>query len=113
TSSLLDISCFVAFASCPTAVAFALSLHDALPILGTRTFSARRLRAAPFRRHGALRTRRLAPWRAPRLGHLDLQLRARRGEELPRSEEHTSGLQSRENLVCRPLLERKKADGST
>src|SRR5690606_40297416 len=26
----------------------------------------------------------------------------------PRSEEHTSELQSRENLVCRPLLEKKK-----
>src|SRR5690606_39592478 len=25
----------------------------------------------------------------------------------PRSEEHTSELQSRENLVCRPLLEKK------
>src|SRR5207302_2854424 len=28
--------------------------------------------------------------------------------ELPRSEEHTSELQSRENLVCRLLLEKKK-----
>src|SRR5690606_41461998 len=28
----------------------------------------------------------------------------------PRSEEHTSELQSRENLVCRPLLEKKKID---
>src|SRR5690606_41980566 len=29
-------------------------------------------------------------------------------ESLPRSEEHTSELQSRENLVCRLLLEKKK-----
>src|SRR5690606_40285994 len=29
----------------------------------------------------------------------------------PRSEEHTSELQSRENLVCRLLLEKKKDDG--
>src|SRR5690606_40791742 len=29
-----------------------------------------------------------------------------------RSEEHTSELQSRENLVCRLLLEKKKQDGS-
>src|SRR5207302_7698427 len=29
-----------------------------------------------------------------------------------RSEEHTSELQSRENLVCRLLLEKKKADES-
>src|SRR5207302_11132348 len=28
--------------------------------------------------------------------------------QLPRSEEHTSELQSRENLVCRLLLEKKK-----
>src|SRR5690606_39369513 len=31
-----------------------------------------------------------------------------RGGELYRSEEHTSELQSRENLVCRLLLEKKK-----
>src|SRR5690606_39784282 len=29
-------------------------------------------------------------------------------DALPRSEEHTSELQSRENLVCRLLLEKKK-----
>src|SRR5690606_39926255 len=29
---------------------------------------------------------------------------------VPRSEEHTSELQSRENLVCRLLLEKKKID---
>src|SRR5436309_11526996 len=31
-----------------------------------------------------------------------------RGGRVPRSEEHTSELQSRENLVCRLLLEKKK-----
>src|SRR5690606_42101546 len=31
-----------------------------------------------------------------------------RGFAFPRSEEHTSELQSRENLVCRLLLEKKK-----
>src|SRR6266511_1240833 len=34
----------------------------------------------------------------------------RRGRPAPRSEEHTSELQSRENLVCRLLLEKKKID---
>src|SRR5690606_40842032 len=34
-------------------------------------------------------------------------------EILQRSEEHTSELQSRENLVCRLLLEKKKYDLST
>src|SRR5207302_7428702 len=41
-------------------------------------------------------------------------LSARQGERLPagqrRSEEHTSELQSRENLVCRLLLEKKKSN---
>src|SRR2546430_6214724 len=31
-----------------------------------------------------------------------------RAEDLPRSEEHTSELQSQSNLVCRLLLEKKK-----
>src|SRR5690606_41041683 len=36
-------------------------------------------------------------------------LRSRsKGAGMPRSEEHTSELQSRENLVCRLLLEKKK-----
>src|SRR6266511_4813045 len=37
-----------------------------------------------------------------------LRRRRRRGCSPPRSEEHTSELQSRENLVCRLLLEKKK-----
>src|SRR3712207_7242921 len=39
------------------------------------------------------------------LGHPDPRLLARRP---PRSEEHTSELQSRQYLVCRLLLEKKK-----
>src|SRR5690606_40219265 len=35
---------------------------------------------------------------------------SRRGNPQLRSEEHTSELQSRENLVCRLLLEKKKAN---
>src|SRR5437762_4958008 len=60
---------------------YTLSLHDALPI-----------------------------WR-PAVVHRERdQLRAavRRGEPLPRSEEHTSELQSPMYLVCRLLLEKKK-----
>src|SRR5436309_6513656 len=37
-----------------------------------------------------------------------LQRLAARHQNLARSEEHTSELQSRENLVCRLLLEKKK-----
>src|SRR3712207_8296181 len=36
----------------------------------------------------------------------------RRGPRCPRSEEHTSELQSRQYLVCRLLLEKKKKDDS-
>src|SRR5215475_15183031 len=39
---------------------------------------------------------------------LALQERVRTWQHYPRSEEHTSELQSRENLVCRLLLEKKK-----
>src|SRR2546430_6010865 len=35
---------------------------------------------------------------------------AARGAKLPRSEEHTSELQSQSNLVCRLLLEKKKSN---
>src|SRR5690606_39958100 len=39
---------------------------------------------------------------------LDDVLHDRQAQPGPRSEEHTSELQSRENLVCRLLLEKKK-----
>src|SRR5690606_41893353 len=48
--------------------------------------------------------RRLAPLRGPGHAARRLRLPAAGG----RSEEHTSELQSRENLVCRLLLEKKK-----
>src|SRR5690625_7011076 len=41
---------------------------------------------------------------------LDCMLRSSSGD--PRSEEHTSELQSRGHLVCRLLLEKKKRDNS-
>src|SRR3712207_6923442 len=45
-------------------------------------------------------------WRRP---HLDREGTAGRGGAPPRSEEHTSELQSRQYLVCRLLLEKKKS----
>src|SRR3712207_8026741 len=65
---------------------YTLSLHDALPI-------SPRGRPVPWRRSGSRRR----PWSSPPPG------RSRR-----RSEEHTSELQSRQYLVCRLLLEKKK-----
>src|SRR5690606_18810683 len=41
-------------------------------------------------------------------GNSIIQIHSQRRHLRPRSEEHTSELQSRENLVCRLLLEKKK-----
>src|SRR5690606_39584442 len=75
-----------------------------------------RLRQAALRapaRPQRLRADRLRARRAARLlarPQADRERRPRRhsGAPRPRSEEHTSELQSRENLVCRLLLEKKK-----
>src|SRR5690606_41563469 len=74
---------------------YTLSLHDALPIC----------RVAGHLRRRALARRHLVP-EHPR-GLRDLLQVLGRGSAAPRSEEHTSELQSRENLVCRLLLEKK------
>src|SRR5690606_42012924 len=83
-STRLDLRLFPAPA---TPDIYPLSLHDALPISPTEACSlwlpaARQPIPSPVFPP--------RPWR------------------VPRSEEHTSELQSRENLVCRLLLEKKK-----
>src|SRR5690606_42104056 len=93
-----------------------LSLHDALPILlsfgpprrgSHHVRSASTLRTGQAGRPGAVGTTRqrhpVAPVCAVQAG---LGRRCQR-TEAGRSEEHTSELQSRENLVCRLLLEKK------
>src|SRR5436309_9499151 len=79
----------------PTLI-YTLSLHDALPISAA---------ILPF----AITT-------VPRsmTGPVTVMMRALRmnGVSPPRSEEHTSELQSRENLVCRHLLEKKNGENS-
>src|SRR5690349_22792143 len=83
-----------------------LSLHDALPI-----WSTGRARGAPAR----FAARDLAPGagRADAVAHRGrADPRARDDRRAPRvrgrSEEHTSELQSRRDLVCRLMLEKKK-----
>ena len=51
--------------------------------LGAGALSQGRLRAAPLRRHRAVRARRSAARRASRLGNADLQLRPQRSSEFP------------------------------
>src|SRR3712207_7588336 len=84
---------------------YTLSLHDALPI----SDGPGRRAARPRRRAGG--TRRRAGARARR--HHGRRVRGGGGGRLGgagvRSEEHTSELQSRQYLVCRLLLEKKKS----
>src|SRR5690606_41434935 len=90
-----------------------LSLHDALPIYSchgdasTRNSTAARRSAPAASASGRPRCGRApggAP--APRRSRNDISPSKNR-KRSPRSEEHTSELQSRENLVCRLLLEKK------
>src|SRR5438874_4082987 len=80
---------------------YTLSLHDALPI-----WQGRRLG------RGLRRCRRFQRLRQPRRRqvHAGYDLPGRRLDpaDHDRSEEHTSELQSRRDLVCRLLLEKKK-----
>src|SRR5258708_31142170 len=80
-SYLILITCFFFFNDTATTEIYTLSLHDALPIWHRRAhhLGPARLAAAPLR-----------------------------GDRGPRSEEHTSELQSPDHLVCRLLLEKKK-----
>src|SRR5204862_2777753 len=84
---------FFFFTDPSTTEIYTLSLHDALPIyftLRNRTQES-----------GAGRVRHVRLWRG---------VRKASGSERAgrRSEEHTSELQSRRDLVCRLLLEKKK-----
>src|SRR5438445_7285236 len=85
---------------------YTLSLHDALPISRNFPVSGRRL--PPVFLESYARIKRAAAEVNAALGLLDRRraraIRAARA----RSEEHTSELQSRQYLVCRLLLEKKK-----
>src|SRR5436309_7603070 len=83
---------FFFFNDTATTEIYTLSLHDALPI--SDSDSVERASAA---RVAAIRT-------------VDV---TRLPGRYTRSEEHTSELQSRENLVCRLLLEKKKKKKET
>src|SRR5690349_24244595 len=88
--------CLFFFNDPATTEIYTLSLHDALPIFPTS--GARRLRStsnASARSGEMYSTRQRACFGG-------------NGENISRSEEHTSELQSRRDLVCRLLLEKKK-----
>src|SRR5690606_41704390 len=79
---------------------YTLSLHDALPIFGVFVVGLPRTLAGAEGKP-AQRARRFAAALRQCTGRRVVLLDER-------SEEHTSELQSRENLVCRLLLEKKK-----
>src|SRR2546428_8904893 len=94
---------FFFFNDTATTEIYTLSLHDALPI--SRAFPA--LQAAPIIRGCAG-----LPTFTPDGNFLVGQVPSIHGlyATRKRSEEHTSELQSRSDLVCRLLLEKKKTE---
>src|SRR5690606_41948519 len=89
---------------------YTLSLHDALPIYDDALGAGVLHRAVQRGRRDRVDDDRLGAGLHHRVDLLDLLLGVGAGDlDLQvRSEEHTSELQSRENLVCRLLLEKKK-----
>src|SRR5690606_41440931 len=98
----------VFFDHAATTESYTLSLHDALPIwralAKAQEMRSRRAQLRQDLKRGAVSLR---------------EVLARQDDEVvkkmrvARSEEHTSELQSRENLVCRLLLEKKKDNTKT
>src|SRR5690606_42134329 len=87
-------------------VVYTLSLHDALPICsGVINSSLNVFNAAPARNTTLLASRLICWAASPDVVGRRL---INSSSFVSRSEEHTSELQSRENLVCRLLLEKKK-----
>src|SRR3712207_7848476 len=106
-SAYIVILLFFFFNDTATTEIYTLSLHDALPISSTST--ATPSPSAPCSAGAGCRGRR---WRAsasasaPTCGWSP-------SAAPRRSEEHTSELQSRQYLVCRLLLEKKKKISQT
>src|SRR5690606_41661151 len=95
----------------PTPASYTLSLHDALPIY-PGAIARHALHRSELRRVARVEPGHVDHRSAVRAVRLDVEARQDRAprhlRHRARSEEHTSELQSRENLVCRLLLEKKK-----
>src|SRR5690606_42015723 len=103
---LYQVTYLSAFVLCPTRTAeiYTLSLHDALPILFRRVVES----VTPSSGNDRVQ---LPPTSSATPAQLALRRQhamGRPAKSAARSEEHTSELQSRENIVCRLLLEKKK-----
>src|SRR3712207_9321194 len=93
---------FFFFNDTATTEIYTLSLHDALPIWPNSASVAGSGTGAPGTKL-ALNQASSLP-----IQPMDQALEVRSEKLVPRSEEHTSELQSRQYLVCRLLLEKKK-----
>src|SRR3712207_8202006 len=86
---------------------YTLSLHDALPISAGAQGGGAQPPGDAGRGSRPLRIHQLH--RSARRGRARTRARPGAWDPAPRSEEHTSELQSRQYLVCRLLLETKNA----
>src|SRR3712207_7220021 len=93
---------FFFFNDTATTEIYTLSLHDALPIFRRL---GHRFRLVRLRRRPQPQPNQAA---ADAGAAAELEQPPETGGERGRSEEHTSELQSRQYLVCRLLLEKKK-----
>src|SRR3712207_7724546 len=99
---------FFFFNDTATTEIYTLSLHDALPISGdVRLLFSRNGHSETVSGSVDGHALLVAAGRAPNIEDLHLQV-AGVDANKQRSEEHTSELQSRQYLVCRLLLEKKK-----
>src|SRR5206468_12881102 len=102
------------FTPTPSSEIYTLSLHDALPILAYAFFNQWKDSSKPMWVVGIDYTAPTAEALDPTVG-TSMSARGKLGDSnhkykffTTRSEEHTSELQSRSDLVCRLLLEKKK-----
>src|SRR5688572_32548293 len=86
---------------------YTLSLHDALPISSGTTTSTRLVSSSSTTLVTSAGASALTMKVAGSPLHGMMSMRS------PRSEEHTSELQSQSNLVCRLLLEKKKVENDS
>src|SRR3712207_8903861 len=102
--------CYFFFNDTATTEIYTLSLHDALPILTSGAIArGMRLMELPMRPSAMEELQAASAVGQGKLYRTYDELLAARGVPTARSEEHTSELQSRQYLVCRLLLEKKKA----
>src|SRR5699024_12489463 len=108
SSFLQRLLFFFSFTDTSPTDIYTLSLHDALPILEENKDTTAAVSIAVFRGNDTIYE--------TAYGYANIETKLKADDETVyewgsvRSEEHTSELQSRFDLVCRLLLEKKKKD---